>query len=331
MSSERHPVRIGILGAARIAPRAIIFPTRSVPDAAAAAIAARDPQKARAFAQRHQIPRIHTTYADLIADPEIDAIYNPLPNSHHAEWSIRALEAGKHVLCEKPIAANAAEATAMAAAAERTGNVLMEAFHYRYHPLTTRVLDILHSGELGTIRHIETTMCIPLVRFRDIRWRYELAGGALMDVGCYTIHLLRTLAGSEPTLTNARAWLYSPQVDRAVHADFTFPNGITGHIHCSMLSTTLVHVGAKVIGDQGELTIRNPFVPQLYHRLTVRTTEGVRHEHLGKRPTYDYQLSAFVEAVRTRAPFPTDPADALANMRVIDAIYDAVGLKRRGT
>jgi predicted dehydrogenase len=328
---DTSPLRIGILGAAKIAPNAIISPARRIPGASVLAIAARDPHKAQHFAQRHQIPRVHATYADLLADPEIEAIYNPLPNSHHAEWSIRALKAGKHVLCEKPIAANAKEAMSMAAVAERTGLVLMEAFHYRYHPLMTRVLAILHSGEIGQIRHIETSMCTPTARWWDIRWRYDLAGGALMDLGCYTIHLLRTLAGSEPTVTNARAWLRGPDVDRAVKADFTFANGATGHIHCSMWSFTLLKLGAKVVGDKGELTIFNPYLPQLYHRITTRTTAGTRHETVEKTPTYDHQLTAFIRAVRTRTPFPTGMADAIANMRVIDAIYQAAGLNLRGS
>lgn len=334
MTSSSAPLqtcRIGVLGAARIAPRAIVYPARKVAGAKVVAIAARDVAKARKFAAQHGIPRVHQSYDALINDPDIDAIYNPLPNSHHAEWSIRALEAGKHVLCEKPIASNAVEAVAMAEAAERTGNVLMEAFHYRYHPLLLRVLEVLQNGELGQIRHIEAAMCIPLYRRWDIRWRYELAGGALMDVGCYCIHLLRTLAGSEPEVTQARAWLHSPGVDRLVKADFTFDNGITGHIHCSMWSTTLLKIGAKVVGDRGELTIRNPFVPHIHHQLTLRTAEGVRRERFTTTPTYNYQLEVFLDAIRTRNPFPTDPQDAIANMRVIDAVYRAAGLQPRGT
>lgn len=324
-------LRIGILGAARIAPRAIIHPAQNSTAAEVVAVAARDIAKARNFAARHKIKRAYASYDELIADPEIDAIYNPLPNSHHAEWSIRALEAGKHVLCEKPIASNTAEAQEMERVAERTGNILMEAFHYRYHPLMERVLSILASGEIGALRHVETTMCIPLYRRGDIRWRYELAGGALMDVGCYTIHLARTLAGSEPTVNQARAWMHSPQVDRAVKADLTFANGITGHIHCSMWSSTLLHLGAKIVGDTGQITIRNPYVPQIYNRVTVRTAFGTRHESITRTPTYNYQLAAFVQAIHTRAPFPTNMQDAIANMRVIDDIYQAVGLQARGT
>lgn len=331
MSSTSKSLRLGILGAAHIVPNAIIGPAAAIPDIDVAAIAARDPERARSFAQRHGIPRVHSTYAELIADPDIDAIYNPLPNSHHAEWSIRALEAGKHVLCEKPFASNADEAVAMADAAHRSGRVLMEAFHYRYHPLTLRALEIIQSGVLGTIRHIETIMCIPNWRPWDIRWRYELAGGALMDVGCYTIHLLRTLAGSEPTVSHASALLRNAQVDRAVKADFLFDSGMTGHIHCSMWSATLLKLGAKVVGDKGQLTLRNPFVPQLYNRLTLRTEDGIRHEKAERIPSYHYQMRVFLDAVRNHAPFATNPDDAVANMRVIDRVYRAAGLLPRGT
>ncbi len=332
MTSTPAPLRFGTLGAAHITPVALVGSARHVMGAQVAAVAARDATQASAFAARHNIPRVHATYADLIADPEIDAIYNPLPNSHHAEWSIRALEAGKHVLCEKPFAANAAEAVKMAEAAAATGLVLMEAFHYRYHPLTLRLLEILHSGEIGQVRHIATAMCIPNYKSWDIRWRYDLAGGALMDVGCYAIHLLRTLAGSEPTLTNAQAWLRTPLVDREIKADFTFAGGVTGHIHCSMWSPTLLHIGARIVGELGEITVRNPFVPQFYHRITTRTAAGVRHESVTRTPTYRYQLEAFVAAVQHGAAFPTNTDDAVANMQVIDAIYTACGLPlRQGT
>ncbi|HTD50007.1 MAG TPA: Gfo/Idh/MocA family oxidoreductase, partial [Acidimicrobiia bacterium] len=148
-------LRIGILGAARIAPSAVIKPARNVDEAAIHAVAARDRTRAQSFASKHGIPKVHDTYAALVADPDLDAIYNPLPNGLHAEWTIAALEAGKHVLCEKPFTANAKEAEDVAAVASRTGLVLMEAFHYRYHPLAQRVLDIVGSGVLGQVRHVE--------------------------------------------------------------------------------------------------------------------------------------------------------------------------------
>src|SRR5512134_1625297 len=221
------PIRMGVLGAAAIVPLALIGPAKAVPEAQIAAIAARDPQRAQAFARRHHIPRVHQTYSDLLADPEIDAIYNPLPNGLHAEWTIRALQAGKHVLCEKPFASNAQEAESMARVARETGLVLSEAFAYRYHPLTKRVKEILASGELGKVQHIEAHFCFLLPSPKNIRFNYQLAGGALMDSGCYPVSLIRFLAEAEPKVEKARARLLSPQVDHKMSADLSFEDGRT--------------------------------------------------------------------------------------------------------
>src|ERR1043165_4487609 len=186
-------VRLGILGAARIAPAAAIKPANNVAEATIGAVAARARSRADAFASKHGIPRVHGSYADLLADPDLDAVYNPLPNGLHAEWTSAAVEAGKLVLCEKPFTANAKEAEDVAAVAARTGLVVTEAFHYRYHPLAQRMLEIVESGELGAIRRIETALCFPLPKFSDIRYQYDLGGGAAMDVGTYTVHMARLL------------------------------------------------------------------------------------------------------------------------------------------
>jgi len=324
------PLRIGILGAAHIAPMALIRPAREVPEAAIVAVAARDPARARAFASKHDIARVADSYGGLLADPEIDAIYNPLPNSLHAEWSIRAMEAGKHVLCEKPLASNADEASAMVEAAARCDRVLIEAFHYRYHPLAARMQAIIASGVLGTVRHVEASMCIPLVVPGDIRYRWELAGGATMDIGCYAVNMVRFLAGAEPEVTRAEARLSSPKVDRWMRAEFRFPDGATGRLTCSLFSSTLLKLRAAVRGDAGELRVFNPLAPHFYHRLSVRTASGSTSERVPGDATYTHQLRAFVDAVRTRRPQPTDAKDGIANMRVIDAIYQKAGLPRRG-
>src|SRR5712671_1506968 len=157
-------VRIGVLGAAKIAPAALVKPARNVARAEVVAIAARDRGRAEKFAAKHGVPNVFADYDALIAAPDVDAIYNPLPNGLHAQWTIAALEAGKHVLCEKPFTANAKEAEDVAAVQARTGLVVMEAFHYRYHPLAKRMRDIVDSGELGTIRRVETSLCFPLVK-----------------------------------------------------------------------------------------------------------------------------------------------------------------------
>jgi len=324
-------LKIGVLGAARIAPAAIIRPTRAVPEAAVIAVAARNPTRARAFARRQGIPRVHETYDALIQDPELDAVYIPLPNSLHAEWSIRALRAGKHVLCEKPMAANAEQAQQMAAAAAESGRVLIEAFHYRYHPLAARMKEVVEGGELGTIRHLEAHFCVPLLLPGNIRYRFDLAGGATMDLGCYAVNALRYLAGAEPEVTMARARLASAQVDRFMRAELRFPDGRTGRIVCSLFSPILVRSRVVVRGDEGELRVSGPFHPQLYHRFRVRAGRSIHSERFPGEPTFTHQLRAFVKTVRGQATMATDAVDAVANMRVIDAIYDQAGLRRRGT
>ncbi len=170
MSGERPQVRIGILGAARIAPLALVKPAKENGEVVVAAVAARDVSRGHAFAAAHGIARVHHSYQDLIDDPEIDAVYNPLPNGLHGRWTRAALAAGKHVLCEKPFTANAAEAREIAVLATQSDQVVMEAFHYRYHPLALRIEQIIASGELGPVQHVEAAMCFPLPKFSDIRY-----------------------------------------------------------------------------------------------------------------------------------------------------------------
>src|SRR5258707_284555 len=196
--TEQATLRIGMLGAARIGKSGLIDPAHSVSEVRIVGVAARDPKRAHEYATRHKLPLVFDTYDELLADPEIDAVYNPLPNSLHAEWTIRALKAGKHVLCEKPFASNAEEAERMAQAAKDTGKVLSEAFHFRYHPLMARIKEILAAGEIGTVRHLEAYMCFPLPEFGNIRYLFDLAGGSLMDAGSYPVSLLRFLADAEP-------------------------------------------------------------------------------------------------------------------------------------
>jgi predicted dehydrogenase len=325
----KSKLRIGVLGAARIAPMALIGPARSVAEVEVACVAARDRARAAAFAKKHGIVQVAESYEALLADDTIDAVYNPLPNSLHAAWTIRALEAGKHVLCEKPFTANEAEAVSVAEVAARTGLVAMEAFHWRYHPLAERMLAIIASGELGRVRRIETAMCIPLPLPGDIRYRLDLAGGAMMDTGSYTVSMLRHLAGAEPAVTSAEARLSSPSVDRWMKAELRFDDGRTGTITCSLWSSTLLRIRARVEGDLGTMDVMNPVAPQFYHHLTVKTPHGKRRERVERVPTYTCQLRAFAGAVLRGERIPTGADDAVKNMRVIDAVYRAAGLPLR--
>jgi len=323
-------VRIGVLGAARIAPAALMRPAAVVEGVAVTAIAARDPRRARAFATRFAVPKVHDSYADLIGDEELDAVYIPLPNGLHHEWMLAALRAGKHVLCEKPFTANASQAREVAAAS--TDRVVMTAFHYRYHPLARRMEQVVRSGQLGEIQRVETSMCFPLPRFSDIRYNFDLAGGALMDAGCYALHCLRLLAPGTPKVTAAKALTLKrdPRIDRAMTAEFTFDNGATGRIHTSMWSATLLRIRAAVFGTKGKLVVNNYAAPQLPSRFTLTVDRQRRRETFDRTPTYVYQLRAFLAACQgDTAANLTPPADAVATMALIDDIYTAAGLVLR--
>jgi predicted dehydrogenase len=228
------------------------------------------------------------------------------------------------------MASNAAEASQMAEAAEKSGHVLVEAFHWRCHPLAVRMRELLRSGQLGEIRHIEASTCIPLPIPGDIRYRYELAGGALMDIGSYAVNMVRFLAGAEPEVVSAEAKLISPKVDRFMRAELRFADGRSGRITASLLSSRLLDLRIHAEGSHGTLSVFNPLAPHFYHRLVVKNAAGRRVEHLRGEPTYTSQLRGFVAHVRGSPRITTDARDAVANMRVIDAIYRAAGLPLRG-
>ena len=323
-------MRIGVLGAARIAPAALMKPARVVAGVEVGAVAARDRGRAEAFAARHDVPVIHGSYDDLLADPSLDAVYIPLPNGLHAQWTLAALKAGKHVLCEKPFTANAAQARQVAAATEGTGLVVMEAFHYRYHPLARRMAEIV-GGELGQIHRVETSLCFPLPRFSDIRYDFGLAGGALMDAGCYAVHALRLLAPGQPEVTAARALTMrrDQRVDRAMTAQFSLPGGGTGQIRASMWSSALLGIRARAIGEHGTLTVINYISPQAWSRFTVTVNGQRRRERFGGEATYVHQLRAFHAAVAGEPANLTPPSDSVLTMSLIDDIYVAAGLPLR--
>jgi predicted dehydrogenase len=330
-----RPLRVGVLGAAKIAPKALLDPARLHPDVEVTAVAARDEATARAYAERHGIPRVLPDYAALVADEELDVVYNPLPMSLHGRWTIAALEAGKHVLCEKPFTANGDEAAAVVEVAERTGLVVMEAFHYRYHPLADRIVELLRRREIGELRSVDSWFRARINRPEDIRWRLEMAGGSLMDIGTYPLHLMRTVAG-EPEVVSARAIERSPGIDRTILAHLRFSDGpyhrgtVEGRLSSAMLSRRGRGSGALIIGTRGTIRVDGFVQPTTHNRIEVVSPRGSRAKSFPSTvTTYQGQLEAFVRAVRDGAPVPTDGPDAVAQMRAIDAIYTAAGLEPR--
>lgn len=325
-------LKIGVLGAARIAPSAILKPARRNARAEVLAVAARDGERAERLARRFGIERHYSSYQDLLDDEDIDAIYNPLPNGLHGAWTVAALNAGKHVLCEKPFAANADEAQQVCDLAEVLGLKVMEAFHWRYHAVTARALAVIASGEIGQVEHVESNMCFPLPMFKDIRWQLALAGGAMMDGGCYAVSMARCFAGDEqgmPEVLAATAMEKTPGVDRYTEAQLRFGNGVTARLRTSMWSRVLFDMSVRVQGSEGELKILNPILPQAFHRLTVVSKKGRRREQLSGPSSYAAQLQAFVDHVRLGNSIITGPEYACRNMQIIDAIYRAAGLEPR--
>jgi predicted dehydrogenase len=328
--AEQRPFRFGILGAARIAPDALIKAAQNVPDANVVAVAARDPKRAREFADAHSIARVLATYDDLVNDPELDVIYNPLPNSLHCEWTIAALRAGKHVLCEKPIASNAIEADLMARAADETGKILGEAFHYRYHPLADRIRALITDGTLGRLVHLEGQFSVPIPE-TNIRFDWSLAGGATMDLGCYPLHMIRYFSGLTPRVVSAKAETGPKNIDIAMEVALELAGGVTAKMSCAMKKDSPLRASFVARGDRGELRVTNPIAPHRGHQLIVKTGAGEKTEMVPGDTTFTHQLRAFIKAVRGEAKFPTDGNEGIVNMRVIDDVYRAAGLPPRAT
>ncbi|MBD0839697.1 Gfo/Idh/MocA family protein [Streptomyces sp. TRM68416] len=328
----REPLRIGVLGAARITERALVDPARATGHRLVS-VAARDRSRAQAFAAEHGVERVADSYADLLADPEVEAVYNPLANALHGPWNLAALAAGKHVLSEKPSASNAEEAAEVRAATVTSGTVFMEGFHYLFHPVARRLHELLAGGELGELRRVEALVAIPAPDAADPRWSLPLAGGALMDLGCYSLHAVRSLApwgGGAPRLVRARGGerAGAPGVDEWLDAELEFPNGATAAARCHMAYGGR-EMSWRIVGTRGEACAANFVVPHLDDRVVVRTPDGERTERLGTRSSYTYQLDAFAARVREGAPLPLDADDALAMMTLIDATYRAAGFEPR--
>ncbi len=324
------PVRVGLLGASQIAPLAIIVPAARRDDVEVASVAARDPERAATFAAEHGISRVAATYDELISDPEIDLIYNGLPPVSHAPLGVSAMKAGRHVLCEKPFAMNAGEARRMVEVALQTHRLCVEGFHYFYHPLFSRVLEIVRSGRLGPLIAMSGAFDVEIPDVAgNIRHDLTLGGGALMDLGCYPLHMLRHIAGSEPQVVSANANVGRPGIDISMDAELQF-SGIPARISCDMSAGVAIRAEFEVIGEKGRLHVNNPIHPYLGHQLTLVANGEERVEQVEGQSTFDHQLDAVVEAIRGGTTVPTGGADAVANMEAIDAIYTAAGLSPRG-
>ena len=311
-------IRWGILGAARIADGAVAPAIRAAGNATLVAVAARSADRAAVFAAKHEIARSYGNYEALLADPGVDAVYIPLPNSEHHPWTLRALEAGKHVLCEKSASLNAREAKDMAAKARETGKLFLEAFASRYHPQYARLAEIVAAGTLGEVRSMRSHFCFNMERPDDIRWDPALGGGALLDIGCYCVNSARLVLGAEPTRAFAVTDVTERGVDLSAAGVLEF-DGATLTFDCSFGQ----YQGQRlsVSGTRGELVLLTPFGP----KKTVDTVMIVNDEVTAVPAADQYQL--MVEDFSAAVIEGRDPRftaeDAIRQMHVLDALFDS--------
>jgi D-xylose 1-dehydrogenase (NADP+, D-xylono-1,5-lactone-forming) len=309
-------VRWGFLSTANINDK-LLPGAQASPDVEVVAVASRDPRRAEAYARERGIERAHGSYEGLLADPEIEAVYIPLPNSLHVEWSIRALEAGKHVLCEKPLTRHPEDAERAFDAAERTERILMEAFMYRHNPQTKRLVELVKGGAIGRLRLVRAAFSFPLADATNVRLNAELEGGGLMDVGCYCVSGARLLAGEPQSV-------YGEQVDGASGVDelFTgtlrFPGGVLAEIDCGLVLP--VRDELEAIGEEGSIFLDDP-----WHSRTpvieVRGQDGTERIELEPEDSYRLELENMSAAIRGQALPLLGREDALGQARTIAALY----------
>ena len=321
-----NPVRWGILGAADIALRKVIPAMQRSPLCRVVAIASRDPGKGASAASELGIGRVHDSYDALLADPDVDAIYNPLPNHLHVPWTIRAAERGKHVLCEKPIALSASEARELIAVRERTRVRIGEAFMVRTHPQWLGVRQIVGSGRIGELRHITGHFSYYKRDPEDIRSHVEWGGGAMMDIGCYLVMLSRWLFDAEPIEVMGMLER-DPElrIDRLTSALLRFPSG---HATITCAAQLVPYQRVQIFGTHGRVEVEIPFNAPPDRRCRIFIDDG-RDLLQGGMETIDFpaadqytlQGEAFARAIRGLGPLPMDLEDSIANMAAIDALF----------
>jgi predicted dehydrogenase len=312
------PLRLGLLSRARI--NDVVLSAAEKGDRAeVVAVASRTPEDARAYAEAHGIERAHGAYDALLADPNVDAVYVSLPNALHVEWSIRALEAGKHVLCEKPLHADPAEVDRAFEAADRTGLVLMEAFQFRHHPQTAELARLVAGGAIGSLRLIRSFLGFTPVDRGDIRFKPELGGGAFLDAGCYTVNVSRLLAG-EPVRVVAEQVVDESGVDVAFAGTLTFAGGVLAQVGASYL--VQMRRELELLGSDGSIRVRDPFRPDRAGLIELER-DGVVVESIpaARDDAYRLQLDNFADAAAGRAEPLLGGVDALAQARALAALY----------
>ncbi len=317
-------VRWGILSTANIG-RKVIPAIHESRNGIVAAVASRSLERAREFAAEQNIPIVYGSYEELIESDEVDAIYNPLPNSMHAEWSIKCARAGKATLCEKPFASDAAEAQTIVDAFASQDVLLAEAFMYRFHPQHAKVKSILAEGGIGDLKIINSSFTFYISDEANIRLSKALAGGGLMDVGCYCVNLMRFITGEEPETATAVGNI-GPRtgVDEILAANLKFPSGVIGHFDCGLRAHRQQSYRLK--GATGSIVVASSFTPDKQKDTIVQHWRGDQLTEHVIPPIDHYQLMVedFADALLTRRPPRFPPSDAVRNMEVVDKLLAQV-------
>ena len=310
-------VRYGVISTAQIALNQHIPAAREAKKSVITAISSRTDEKAKKAATDHNIPKAYGSYDEILTDPEIDAVINPLPNSMHCEWTIKAAEAGKHILCEKPLAVRPSECRKMIDAAKANNVLLLEAFTQHFSPLLKRMLSLVQDGTIGTLNFLRAELCYTLPDWEtDVRGNYDLDGGALFDAGCYCVNVARTIMASEPDEVAAYQKLHERnRVDSMLAGLLKFPGDRIAYISTSMEQPFRFPV--EIVGTAGVLSTPNLFQGT---DLTIRIDAGITEENLDPVNRFTLQLDHFSEAVLEGKPLRIDPEDGLRNGAVLDAL-----------
>jgi len=311
-------LRWGLLSTARIN-RALLPPLRSSARNELTAVASRDLARAQAYAAERNIPRVFGSYESMLADPDVDVIYNPLPNSMHTEWTIKAVEAGKHVLCEKPLANTVEEVDAMTAAAKKAGVVLMEAFMYRHHPQTLKVKEMVESGAIGKLMLIRGSFTFKLTDEGDVRVNSSLGGGSIWDVGCYPISYARLIAGAEPV--EVFGWQVTGQasgVDETFAGQMKFSNGVYAQFDSGFRTPRRAHM--ELVGDEGSLVVVEPFQPRENEKIILRNGDKEEVITIPGEDLYLGEVENMADAILEGKATRMSLADSRNNVATIQAL-----------
>lgn len=315
----------GILGTARIN-RSIIPPLRLSVRNNLVAVASRTQERARAYADEWHIPTAYGSYEALLNDPNIDVVYIPLPNKMHAEWAVKAAEAGKHVLCEKPLALSVEEVDQMTEAAKRAETVLMEAFMYRFHARTLRVKYMIEEGILGEIHHVKGAFTFALNRPKDVRWNADLGGGSLWDVGCYPLNFTRYILGTEPEEVYAHQVLGPSGIDESITAQLHFADGITAQFDSGFRSQFRMYM--EIVGSQGSIHLPMAFKPGMRSHILLSLGNELQKIVVDGNLLYLDEVEEMASRILDKKQALVPLEDSRGNIKAITALYDSAKLGR---